>query len=272
MSDTAAWVARRIGDARKEKGLSQRELAERTGRTQAAVSLWESGKRTPGLDDLLDLSRALEIEVSRFFPPDDVRQPIGVLLRGTADRIGGPRLRGVVDQLLDRVEAHGVPKRRYTIKSSRPGPAATELLQAAGLKQSPVDVDNLAKDCGALVEYLHMPDGLSGLVFAIDTGAVIAINSEHSRNRQRFSLGHELGHYLLSHHDRFHIDVQDSDVPGYDWQLERLANEFAADLLMPAEMVRRDAARSNDTAQLADRYRISELAMGHRLVNLGLRD
>lgn len=30
-------------------------------------------------------------------------------------------------------------------------------------------------------------------------------------------------------------DVTESDPPGYDWQTERAANEFAADLLMPRE-------------------------------------
>jgi IrrE N-terminal-like domain len=50
-------------------------------------------------------------------------------------------------------------------------------------------------------------------------------NDAQSEYRQRFTIGHELGHYLLYHHEHFHIDlgpnVQHGDPPGYDWQSER---------------------------------------------------
>jgi hypothetical protein len=56
----------------------------------------------------------------------------------------------------------------------------------------------------------------------LDEGAVIGVNDVQSEYRQRFTIGHELGHYLLDHHERFHIDlgphVQHGDPPGYDWQ------------------------------------------------------
>ena len=87
----------------------------------------------------------------------------------------------------------------------------------------------------------------------------------------RRDLRREVGHYLLEHHDRFHIDVGDSDDPGYDWQVERLANQFAAEILMPRELVSAHYQELQDAHQLADRFHVSELAMGFRLVNLGLK-
>lgn len=271
MSETAAWIARRIREARTEQGLSQGDLARRTGRTQPAVSLWESGKRIPGLDDLMDLSRELHKELGYFFPPDEVRQPIAMLLRGTVDRIAGRELHEVVDRLLREAEDQGLPAADVEIRATTPSRAADELLQSAGINDAPVPVERLARDCGALVVKLEMSDGLSGLVFEYDGGAVIAINSLHHENRQRFSLAHELGHYLLDHHDRFHIDVDDVDMPGYDWHVERTANEFAAELLMPPAIVHDEHANNPDTLALANRFKVSELAMGYRLVNLGLR-
>jgi Zn-dependent peptidase ImmA (M78 family) len=68
-----------------------------------------------------------------------------------------------------------------------------------------------------------------------------------------------------------HIDLAESDPPGYDWEVERAANEFAAELLMPRDMVVREFDQSPDTQRLAKRFKVSELAMGYRLVNLGLR-
>ncbi len=271
MSDTAAWIARRIREARTAQGWTQADLARRMERTQAALSLWEGGKRTPGLDDLIDLARALEKELSYFFPPEDIRQPIAMLLRGTAERIASRDLEQVLEDLLFEAERLGMPNADIEVGASTAARAADELLDKADVEEPPVPVDQLARACGVLVIRSAMPDDLSGLVFEMDHGAVIGVNKGHSENRQRFSIAHELGHHLLSHHDRFHIDVTEEDPPGYDWQTERAANEFAADLLMPRDMVISQFQDSPDTQHLAQQFKVSGLAMGYRLVNLGLR-
>jgi transcriptional regulator with XRE-family HTH domain len=271
VSETAAWVARRIREARNDQGWTQAELARRMERTQAALSLWEGGKRTPGLDDLIDLAGALDKELSYFFPPEDVRQPIAMLLRGTAERIASQDLEQVLGGLLQEAEDFGMPDVEVEVGASTPARAADELLDKAGIEEPPVPVDQLARLCGVLVITGTMPDDLSGLVFEMDHGAVIGVNAGHSENRQRFSIAHELGHHLLSHHDRFHIDVTAGDPPGYDWQSERAANEFAADLLMPRDMLILQFQHTSDTQDLARQFKVSELAMGYRLVNLGLR-
>jgi transcriptional regulator with XRE-family HTH domain len=48
--------------ARKQAGLSQRELARRIGRHQCRIVEWESGKCCPLLDSVVRLSEALEID------------------------------------------------------------------------------------------------------------------------------------------------------------------------------------------------------------------
>ncbi|MGO9791466.1 MAG: helix-turn-helix domain-containing protein [Solirubrobacteraceae bacterium] len=271
VSETAAWVARRIKEARTARGYSQAELARRLGRTQTALSLWEAGKRMPGLDDLMDLARGLDHELGFFFPPDEIRQPIAMLLRGTAERIAGRELEQLLDELLAESDRRGLPTRQIEIGATSPARAADELLQKADVQEPPVPVSDLAKLCGILVIPRSMSDELSGLVFDMDHAAVIAVNSQHSENRQRFSTAHELGHHLLRHHDRFHIDVTEGDAPGYDWLSERAANEFAAELLMPREMILDEFKRIPDTHRLATRFKVSEIAMGYRLLNLGLR-
>jgi transcriptional regulator with XRE-family HTH domain len=44
-----------IREARRRAGISQSELSRRTGIPQAAISVYESGKREPGLDTSLRL-------------------------------------------------------------------------------------------------------------------------------------------------------------------------------------------------------------------------
>ena len=49
-------IGKRIKELRTEEGLSQRELGERLGFCNQSVSFWESGKREPSLDVVLQLA------------------------------------------------------------------------------------------------------------------------------------------------------------------------------------------------------------------------
>jgi Zn-dependent peptidase ImmA (M78 family)/DNA-binding XRE family transcriptional regulator len=276
-TDTTNWIAATIREHRDRRGWSQAELARRLGRTQTSLSYWETGKRSPALEDLFELAGVLDVDVETFIPPGRARRPAPALLRATAERLASSELQGAVEELLARASAQTLPRKLFDVRSSQPAYAANQLIELAKVDRPPVDVQWLANQCGALVIRCPMPDALSGLVFAADPGAVIGINDGHHPNRQRFSLAHELGHFLLSHHERdgsanqgFHLDVADSTPPGYDWRLERAANDFAADLLMPRRLVEREHELRPDPGYLARTFEVSEIAMGYRLVDLGL--
>lgn len=275
IKDTARTVADAIRSARQERGWSQADLASRLDRTQTAISYWESGKRTPGLDDLLDLATTLQKDVSYFLPGSQERQPIRAILRATADQLDLSQLDNELQGFLDRIESATPPMKMIHVSARRPTAAANELLKAAGVEEPPVDVYGLAAACGAIVLDHPFDDDLSGLLVELDGGAGIGVNERHPEVRQRFTVAHELGHFLLDHHERFHIDLgrgdSDGTPPGYDWQSERAANDFAAELLMPARMIYHRYDGSQSTADLADEFCVSPLAMGYRLANLGLR-
>ncbi len=63
---------------RKERGLTQRGLADASGVDQATISLVESGKRRPHLETLDSLADALGVEVGDFFPKDQAPLPLEV--------------------------------------------------------------------------------------------------------------------------------------------------------------------------------------------------
>lgn len=274
MNDTSTWVGKRIRAAREQLGLHQSDLARLLDRTQTAVSYWESGKRAPGLDDLLELSDALQQDVSYFIPRVN-RQPIRTILRAKTAQLDHAELYEVLQDMVDEAEAMPFPRREIEVSSTRPARAAQELLTWENVQEPPIDVERIAHRCGAQVVKRRFDDDLSGLLIALDEGAVIGANDTQHEHRQRFTIGHELGHYLLNHHDRFHIDLgpnaEHGDPPGYDWQSERAANQFAANLLMPSTLVHEAYAEDDSTVQLAHRFKVSELAMGYRLIELGLR-
>ena len=151
---------------------------------------------------------------------------------------------------------------------------ARELRRAAG-QELPVDVDAIARAHDIDIRRQPFEDEVAGMLVIKDGQTIIGVNDTHHPNRQRFTIAHELGHHILRHHENFHIDLASSTAHGesanYSWRDERAANDFAAELLMPASMVVA-AARVHPTVQvLAKQFEVSREAMGFRLINLGLK-
>lgn len=54
----STWAGNLIAIARRRGGLSQRELAHRAGTSQAAISAYEAGQKSPTLETMARLVRA----------------------------------------------------------------------------------------------------------------------------------------------------------------------------------------------------------------------
>jgi Zn-dependent peptidase ImmA (M78 family) len=102
----------------------------------------------------------------------------------------------------------------------------------------------------------------------------IVLNAHDSRNRQRFTCAHELGHYNKRTQDgdlgewNF-VDRRDALAATGKNPDEIYANQFAAALLMPAPLVKK-RAKTNEISTLAFEFGVSADAMTFRLKNLGL--
>ncbi len=120
------------------------------------------------------------------------------------------------------------------------------------------------------VVYLPMTGTQSGQLSYSDGFWTININSLHNKKRQRFTLAHELGHYIL-HKEKnaefkdtvfFRNDVLDS--------MEYKANEFASELLMPEVDVRAYVNKGiRNIGNLAEIFGVSAAAMKYRIISLG---
>ncbi|MEQ9163174.1 MAG: ImmA/IrrE family metallo-endopeptidase, partial [Ilumatobacter fluminis] len=114
---------------------------------------------------------------------------------------------------------------------------------------------------------------------------VIVVNGQHADVRQRFTIAHELGHFLLhrgrpvivDHLTRAHVNMRDETSSLATSTEEIAANQFAASLLMPTDWVTSainsldHLSSSRQVAALASTFDVSEQAMEYRLINLGLR-
>ncbi len=149
------------------------------------------------------------------------------------------------------------------------------------LPKPPIHVQAIVQDkFGIALRLVPMESDVAGMLVIKQGSAAIAVNSEHSLARQRFTLAHELGHYLL-HANKQHVFV---DAPFYrdrtsslgTEKLEVEANAFASALLMPEMLIREDVKSPVDPLneaqlqRLAHRYEVSIQALVYRLMRLGL--
>ncbi len=143
-----------------------------------------------------------------------------------------------------------------------------------GVAVPPVDVTKVAEALGFDVLFFDFEESTSAVTFIEGDVRSIGVNQSHAPTRQRFSIAHELGHFLSGHesydHDAIHVEDRPAWLDPQNRQ-ETEANEFAAELLMSERFLRRDvAARGLDVPALAKLYQVSEQAMWIQLIDLRL--
>ena len=164
----------------------------------------------------------------------------------------------------------------------RPERAAQQLLKAIG-SSVPVDVYEVAQHLGIEVYDQELEDSVSGMLVIEDDHAIIGVNAAHPAHRKRFTIAHEIAHFIL-HRSASSVFIDGSSVFYRDESSsegsraqEIEANAFAAELLMPAGVIK---ARLNNQPvdvfddlllhQLATEYHVSAQALTIRLTRLGL--
>ena len=148
----------------------------------------------------------------------------------------------------------------------------------------PVPMIRLARKNGLAVCQIDLKkelNGASGLLTKDkEKGWVIATHRNDTGARQRFTIAHELGHYLMHRKDDSYsaIDTFENDEIFFrsdkhnnekERQEEREANFFAANLLMPEERVRA-VYKVFTIEEMVENFAVSKPSMLYRLQNLGL--
>ena len=74
--------------------------------------------------------------------------------------------------------------------------SADQLIEELGIAEpNEIDIEAIAQYCGATIVYESLK-GCEARILGTDTRAIITVNSDSPRARQRFSGGHELGHWM----------------------------------------------------------------------------
>lgn len=125
----------------------------------------------------------------------------------------------------------------------------------------PIAVGAIAKDLGIHVKVSTLPAGISGEIKDEKGVIVIRVNRHDTKERQRFTLAHEIAHFLL-HRDRIGDGITDDIL--YRSKLsdfmEIQANRLAADILMPGHLLERKLLELTQDVELRDEQKIERLA------------
>lgn len=113
-------------------------------------------------------------------------------------------------------------------------------LLAQHLRNPPVSVGDIARLLGLSVRAGDLGNGASGEIRPAPGGQgyLIRVNKSDHKNRQRFTVAHEIAHFLL-HRDQIGDGVTDDFLyrSGLPEPIEAEANRLAADILMPVDLI-----------------------------------
>lgn len=169
---------------------------------------------------------------------------------------------------------------------------AQRLLNAHRINSLPIPVEEVAKKAGINVFPFDLGAEVSGVLHITNGVANIGYNPLESKVRQRYTLAHEIGHFIL-HYAKNKVFVDNENYYQFkmfrsakpnltpaDYKVEQEANAFAAALLMPQTLLQRelqayngfDLSDSSMLTELAKKFEVSTQAMSYRIINLSDSD
>lgn len=167
---------------------------------------------------------------------------------------------------------------------------AADLIRQCSIIRPPVNVHQIAESLNLTV-FPYKLNEVSGALIIESNQAYIGFNPTHGKERQRFTIAHEIGHYCLHclasdtavRKDQLFVDkdfiVKYRNANNYsvaELKQEQQANSFAAALLMPEEFIKAELEKPSYAKleeielinKLANLFEVSVPAMTFRLDNL----
>jgi Zn-dependent peptidase ImmA (M78 family) len=159
-----------------------------------------------------------------------------------------------------------------------------EILRDNKIVAAPINVQKISTKFGIQIHPYTEEGNLSGFLYQDEKMKLIGVNKQHHKNRQRFTIAHELGHFVLHSQETTYLDKpsffgRNNEISSAGTEIKEVeANSFAAELLMPKHFIEMDwevfdTSIFNSIEDVVDwfakRYQVSTHAMTLRLNNLG---
>ncbi|HAL30352.1 MAG TPA: hypothetical protein DCP20_06515 [Coriobacteriia bacterium] len=279
-------IGGRISEARERLGMSQAELAERSGvGVRQTITEIEAGRRQVRASELVSLASALRTDFAWLLGSKEPRTPC-VLWRERADSAAETEatflnLYQRFHQVLtccDQRPSDILPQFKED-PSSFTYEDATRLADTMSrtLSLGSRPASSLASVLESVYDVMiwYMPLGHDGSAASLrdSDGCAILINSNEAPWRRNFDLAHELFHLVTW--NSFIATIQDD--PEFAKIAETLANVFASSLLLPADELRlvlesriaNNSMEHADVVDVAREFGVSSSALLWRMRVLG---
>lgn len=136
---------------------------------------------------------------------------------------------------------------------------------------APIPVIRIAEELEMQVYKVeNWPDNLSGKLQKDEkskSGFSIYVNEKHFDVRKRFTIAHEIAHFIF-HRSLIEDELIDDSLyrSGLSSAIEAEANKFAADILMPWHLINEAInSGSSSVEELASKFNVSNSSMSIRL-------
>lgn len=289
-------LAERLVAARKAAKITQEAAAEHLGCSRPTFIAMEKATRRPKPAELVKLAKLYGQPLNKLLREEAAPEPLRPHLRSVLDAAAKDapvedavnRLTSFIDdyQFIEKVSGARLAATFPPEVRLPPGQierfaehCATDQRMRLGIGEvQPVGpLRKILEDSGLHVFFDDIDSKLAGLyVFVPQFGYCILVNRRHPMERQRWTIAHEYGHFLIDRHQ-----------PGVDYEKpfqrkpggERFADAFAAAFLMPEAGVSGrfydDVDRTGDFTvsdlfRMAGHFMVSPMAMSLRLEGLGL--
>lgn len=247
--------AQRLVNARKMKGLSQRDLSNATCRkiSPTAIAKYEKGLMMPSSATLLLLSKALGMKVDYFFRPFFVAIDIDGFEFRKHSGLKGKKVEAIKHLICSEIEKYieietilGMSedcpidyKDRLVQNEQDAQDLAIRFRQDMKLGMDGINsVVELLESIGVKIIEIEYERQFSGTCNTAGTIPVIIINKNMTPERKRLTIFHELGHLLLSF--------------SHEADVEKLCTVFANEVLIPSEVFKTIIGESRHDISLVE--------------------
>ena len=267
-------LGRRLQEARRARGMTQRDVADTLGMARTTVTALEKGERRARPDEIIRMAGIFGRTVSDLVGDREPIPDFAVQFRTAVSDAESPQAQEELSQAvlefqrlcedylyIERLggatlQQNYIPQ--YSTRGGSPEDAAGDIASAErnrlGLGDGPLlNLREVLEDDVAIrVFSTNLPSRVAGLfAYTEELGGCIAVNALHPQERRRWSMAHEYGHFLTS---RFHSEISILGAFRRVPAVERFADAFSRCFLMPAIGLRRrfnEMSRANDGVMTA---------------------
>lgn len=290
MDDFQRILGDRIRAARVRLSLRQEDLAKEAHFTAPQIiSQIEKGEREVKAWELVKLAQVLQVEVSEFLATEEPKAHPQILWRappkGQKELIEAEFIRrcqqyALLEDLCEINVEQDLPRRDINLASMSFWDAehfGDEIRAQFKLGARPAAslLSTLEGTYGVKIWHRNLGEEGSAASVVAAFGGAILMNSSEAPWRRNFSFGHEVFHLLTW--QSIPMQLLKKDVALKD-KIEKLANAFASNLLLPAEDIKPAFERRvkegkigyTDIISIAREFDVSTAALLYRLRGLGL--